>query len=240
MSGRFGFCLALVCCALLFALPAAAAPAAESGDTISVRGSAAREVAPDVAYITLGVSARDEKTEKAGAETAARVDGIVKSLAALGIGKKEIKTENFSVRPVYQPEENRRERAAAYEVENILTIHIRNLDAIGAVIDAALAAGANKFSGVRFAASGAAALQKELLSEAVRDGREKADIVAQSAGRRVGALLRAEVDGAGAQARALKSLDAAEFAGNQIFAGAITLTASVNLTFALEQTGGRQ
>jgi uncharacterized protein YggE len=152
----------------------------------------------------------------------------------LGIEKKEIKTENLSVRPIYRPEENRREILAAYEVENILTIHIRNLDALGAILDAALAAGANKLSGVRFAASGAAALQKELLREAVRDGREKADIVAQSANRRAGALLRAEVNGVGAQVRAEKTYDAANFTGSRIFAGTITLTASVNLVFALE------
>jgi uncharacterized protein YggE len=163
------------------------------------------------------------------------MDSVVKSIAALGIDKSEIKTLKFSVRPVYAQGENREERLVAYEVENILLIRARDLNLIGRVIDSALAAGADRLNGVQFVASGAAALKKELLKEAVRDGREKAAIVAESANRRLGPLLNADVGGDGAVLRAAKVSDeTANFAGSQIFAGTITLTAGVNLVFALE------
>ena len=234
MRAWFVSCLAAAFCVMLWISPAAASARPEKVNEVSVIGEAVRDVAPDFAYITVGVSARNSKIQAAGAETAARIDGVVKNLMVFGVKKEEIKTANFSVRPVYAPGESQG-RIAAYEVENILTIRAGDLNTLGALIDAALSAGANRLGGVQFFASGAAAVRKELLSEAVRDGREKAAIVAQSAGRVLGALLRADVGGAGAPARAAKMHDAmGNFAGSQIFAGAITLTASVDLVFALE------
>jgi uncharacterized protein YggE len=235
VRGRVGFCLAALFCAFLFCLPAALAADAARGNTISLAGSAARDVEPDIAYITLGVAARNSKVEAACAENAAKMNGIVKNLTGYGIEKKDVQTANFSVYPVYAREENRGDRIIAYEAENILTICVRDLNDVGKVIDSALAAGANRLDSVRFSASNEADLRKELLGAAVRDGLEKAAIVAQSAGRRVGALLEANVGNLNTQTRAAKMYDAAaNFEQSPVFAGTITITANVNLVFALE------
>ncbi len=220
---------------LLLAAPALAAPA-EKRDTITVNGMAERQVAPDTAYVTVGVVTQNTTVEAARAENARSIARIAKTLADYGISGQAVKTSSFNLYPNYSEERNEQRRVVGYTMENSLTVELKNLDKIGTVIDALFAAGANRLDGVRFAVAGYDALQDELLKEAVADGYRKANLVARSAGRNVGKLANAVINSGGGsyqpEYRMAKSMAAND--ATQIFGGGIKLSASVQLAYELE------
>ena len=225
--------LMLLFCSLLTA-SALAAPN-DDMNTITIKGYAQRQVSPDTAFIVIGVVTQHEKVEMSIQQNAAKIDKIIRSLSNFGIVKGDINTSSFDLRPVYTTGNDR--KISAYTLENLLTIKVKDLANIGNILDTAFFQGANRLDGIRFTVSNADNLQKDLLQEAVRDGINKAKLVAGAAGRNIGVLLKADVGnntGSYPEARMIKSMnDTGGFAASQVFAGNITLTADVVLVYEL-------
>ncbi len=208
----------------------------EQRDCVTVRGLAERQVAPDTAYVTVGVVSQSSQVETARAENARTIDKMVKALSSYGISGQAIKTSSFNLYPNYADQGDTR-RVNGYTIENALTVEVKDLNKIGDIIDSLFAAGANRLDGVRFAASNYAALQDELLKEAVADGLRKANIVAKSAGRNVGLLINATVNSGGGLYQPEYRMAIAKGAMNdssQVFGGVIKLTADIQLVYELK------
>lgn len=72
---------------------------------------------------------------------------------------------------------------------------MRDLARVGAVIDAALGAGATNISGIRFESTRREPARLEALAKAVQAARREAEAIARAAGGRLGALLEASTAG---------------------------------------------
>lgn len=226
--------LAFVLAAALMAGPALAAPADKQA-SITVTGHAEALVTPDIAFVTTGIVTTGPDVESARADNDRVMRRIIDSLAVQGIDKSRIVTSQFSLQPIYKNDakDGGYGTITGYRLQNNVTVTVEDLAKTGAVIDAAFAAGANQFHGLRFAVKDDGKLRDELLKKAVQDGRHKAAVMAEALGVSLGQPL--SVSEAGrympVQADAVRSFKAAQ--GTPIEAGAMTVSIDVNLVFGI-------
>src|SRR4051794_34340711 len=173
--------LMLAMAALAFAAPAAAADDPPQR-TITVAGRAAVTAANDTAGFTTGVSVRRSGAAEALRATSARMQRVLSALEAQGIARRDIRTDHVGVARV------RRHRVVAYVGSSSVFVTVRAIGDTGAVIDAALGAGANRLSGPSFWRSSRSDLYQRALISALRKARAKAEALAAEAGATLGAV----------------------------------------------------
>ncbi len=170
--------------ALLVAVVPAGAEAKDA-PIISVDGQGSASTAPDQATVTVGVVTSNKDAGQARNENARIATQIRHAVKALGIKDADIQTANYSFYPQYNTQKDGMQTISGYMVNNSVIIKVRNLDLTSKVIDAALASGGNQVSSLDFSASDTKALRKEALTDACKDAREKADILAAALGKRI-------------------------------------------------------
>lgn len=197
---------------------------------ISVTGEGQVQAAPDMASLSLGVTAQSAEAQAAMSESAARMRSVMGALEDAGIAPRDMQTRTMSVSPL-------REDGGAvsgFEARNMLDVRIRQLDALGGVLDAVLAEGANALSGLRFELSDRAAAQDEALRRAVADARARAKLLADAAEVDLGPVRSirdsAIQDGPEPMMRAQM---APVSEGVPLAEGEITVSASVSMVFSL-------
>ena len=203
--------------------------------TLSVEGTGEANAAPDQAAVAIGITTHAADAAKAQNDNAWTAAQIQNAIAALGIDAKDIQTQNYSFRPTYRTEENRRGEINGYTVDNTVLVCVRDIKLTGKVVDAALSHGANEISSLSFTASDARALRKVALKNAIADARDKADIIAQGLGKRiVGIQTVSENTGYPETRRYVGNMMlAAKDAATPIQPGSLTLTANVHIDFLL-------
>ncbi|HXF60385.1 MAG TPA: SIMPL domain-containing protein [Caldilineaceae bacterium] len=187
---------------LLFAQTAATAQAqtkpsaAMQPPTVTVVGEGTVRVTPDIAHVTLGVEVVDATARTASQTANAQMDAVLDALAAQGIALEDIQTTGYSVssermvEPVMGGPPGDAGEGLRYRVSNTVLVTIRDLDQVAAVLDAAIAAGANQVYGVTYGLDDASAPEAEARALAVEDARRQAQALAALAGRELGPVLR--------------------------------------------------
>src|SRR5690606_13878922 len=84
--------------------------------------------------------------------------------------------------PRTSPEEPRIPRIVAYRVSHDLRVRVQDIERLGEIIDAAVAAGADRVSHIDFSLRDAAQYRDGLLESAYADARAKAEALARAAG----------------------------------------------------------
>ncbi len=157
---------------------------------IQASGNAQVSVTPDRAAIMLGVTTRGTNVTEATAENARIQRSVIDAVRRQGIPAERIGTTGFSVNPEYRhdPRGERPPTITGYHVHNIVRVEVHQVDRIGAIIDAALAAGSNNMQGIHFWSSTMNEARRRALSEAVANARADAEAMARAAGGELGAL----------------------------------------------------
>jgi hypothetical protein len=159
-------------------------------NTLTVIGVGRLSIAPDIAMLTLGVNARATTVAEATADAARRMSAVLARVKSLGVADADITTVLYSVDPrtsVARVEEP--SRVSGYQVNNLVQITVRKLEDVSAILDAAVAAGANFVREIHFTRADAARVQAEARTAAVNDALAKARQLAAAAGMRVGDVL---------------------------------------------------
>ena len=154
---------------------------------ISVSGEGKVSGAPDVAALTLGVSALAPSVKDARDQAATAMNGVVDSIKGNGVDAKDIQSTQFSIQPEYNYRDNNQE-LSGYRVTNIVTAKVRNIDNTSKVIDDAVAAGGDltQVQDISFTIDDPSKLQDEARAEAVKDAQTKAQRLADLAGVKLG------------------------------------------------------
>jgi uncharacterized protein YggE len=182
MTGRVSTLAVLLAAAL--AAPSAAQEAPK-GPEISVTGTGTVTVSPDYAVVQLTVATRDAEAARAGqanARAMTAVRGALRSL--LNVPDDSLPTVSYAVGADYD-----RGRPVGYQARSDLKVTVHDLARVGAVIDAALGAGANSVSQLQFESTKEEAARLEALGQAVQSARRQAEAMARAAGGRLGPLL---------------------------------------------------
>jgi hypothetical protein len=159
--------------------PEAARGEVATPDTVTTVGHGVITVAPDEATVTAGVHTQAASASAALAENAKLMNAVVAALkAAAG---RELQTQQVSLYPQTDPQG----RVNAYVADNSVSAKTKIADA-GALIDAAVGAGANTVGGPTLSVSDRDARYRDALGKAVADARLKAEALAKAGGFGVG------------------------------------------------------
>jgi len=157
--------------------------------TISVNGNGVISLEPDIAHINIGVHTEGESAEEAVASNNQQSQELFTTLTQAGIAEKDIRTSNFSIHPRQNYDTEGKITGITYVVDNTVSVTVRDLGNIGAVLDAAVQAGANSISGIRFDVEDREAAQQQAMTAAVENARERAEVLAGAADVAVGQVL---------------------------------------------------
>lgn len=148
-------------------------------------------VAPDRATIMLGVQTRATTAADASAQNARKQRAIIDAIKAKGIAAEQISTSQFNVMPEtrYDREGQSAPRTTSYLVSNMVNVEVRRIDLVGAVIDAALGAGANQVNSLSFGIASPDSARRAALTIAVGRSKADADAIARAAGGTLGSLI---------------------------------------------------
>lgn len=227
--------LAALLATMLVALPAAAQPAAGTERTISVSGSAEVEAVPNRARVSAGVETQADTAAEAMAANSATMSGVFAALEAAGIEARDIQTSNLSLGAVWDHNRDSDEppRIVGYQASNVVNVRLRDVSALGSVIDAVTGAGANRLNGIGFELSDRQAAIDEAREGAVADARARAELYARAAGVTLGPVITIRESEQHAQpfmARAaMESMDSTPIAE-----GSVAIRAQVSMVFGIE------
>ncbi len=179
-----GLAIGLLAAAL--AGPAVGAAQAQSSDqdtvrSISVNGVGRVKAEPDVADINLGVTKQGEDAKSASQEAATTMDAVIQALLGAGVAEEDIQTSSISLNPIYNWDNNP-PTIEGWEASNLVNVTVRDITAVGDVVDAATAAGATNVNGITFRVDDPTAAEADARSAAVADAKAKADQLAADAG----------------------------------------------------------
>jgi uncharacterized protein len=208
------------------ALPGAATSAAAEAGGITVQGTASVTSIPDRAELSFGVESQGETARAALAANAAEMRRVIAALKAAGATN--VKTQHVSLSPRY----DERNQAQGFTATNTVSATLKEIGRAGAVIDAAVAAGANQVYGPSLSRGDSTSLYRQALRAAVDDARTKAQALAAASGLSLGRVTAIVEGGGGPQPLPFAAADKAMAESTPIEPGTQDVTATVTVTFA--------
>jgi uncharacterized protein YggE len=204
---------------------AGAADPATSTDTVSVTGTGSVEAVPDRAEVSAGVESRASTAKAALAANGAAMQKVIAALRANG--GKDVTTQTVSLSTAF----DQNGQPNGFVASNVASA-ATSLDGAGALIDAAVAAGANTVYGPSLTRSDADALYRKALAKAVDDAKVRAEILAKASGRSLGRVTAIAESGSAPPVPYAAKASAAQDS-TPVVSGPEETTASVSVTFEL-------
>ncbi|MCV2868395.1 SIMPL domain-containing protein [Defluviimonas sp. WL0002] len=228
--------LPLVFSALLIASPAFAQ---DAPSVISVTGQGTIAAMPDMATISLGVATNGSTAREALDANSEAIAAVLSRLTASGIAEKDIQTSGLSLGPVYDyssANEGRGPKLTGFQASNMVTVKVRALNELGALLDTTVGEGANTINGVFFGLEESDAKADEARLAAMADARRKAELLAEAADVRLGRIVSISEGGV---AMPMGGMGAVAFeraaAPVPIAEGEVTVSASVSISWEIDQ-----
>lgn len=218
-------------------------PPREPTVRVSARGEAS--MAPDTAIVSFSVVRNSQTAQVAMDNNSQAMNAVIAALKSEGVEAKDIQTSNFSVQPQYrhhQPKDDgtiEPPEVVGYEVTNTLTVKIRDLAKVGAVLDRSVKLGVNQGGQIVFTNDDPEAAFTEARKQAVGRAVDKARTLAEAAGVKLGRVIGIDENAQPPMPpqpmyRMAMAKEAASD-GVPIETGENTYTVRVDLTFALDQ-----
>lgn len=179
----FGVCLA----PLMLAAPAIAAD--PRVPTMSLQGTATVKAEPDMATVTTGVTSVADTARAALDDNNKAMSKLLDLVKSVGVAAKDMQTSGFSVQPQYVYSDRKDAngytlppKIVGYQVSNNLTVNLRELGDLGAVLDKMVSAGSNTIGGISFSVSDNDKLLDDARRAAMKNAIAKANLYADAVG----------------------------------------------------------
>ena len=156
---------------------------------IWVNGLGKVSVMPDLGILQLGVEAQADTVVTAQSQAATAMNAVIAALKANGVADKDIQTRYFSINKVTRwDDEKSTEIVIGYRVSNTVTVKVRAMDKMGAVIDDVAEAGGDltRINSISFTVEDPTNYEKEAREKAMADAKAKAEQLAALGGINLG------------------------------------------------------
>jgi uncharacterized protein YggE len=193
--------------------------------TLSLSAQGETRIKPDMASITLGVTAEAPSAAEAVRQNATKMNAVLAALKRAGLADKDIQTSSLNLSPQYVYQENLQPRLTGYQVSNQVTVTVHDLTRLGQAVDAVVGAGATNIGNISFGLTDPKAAEDEARLKAVAAVQAKAELYAKATGHRI-ARLASLSEGGGytppppmpvyAMARMEKSMDSTPVAAGEV------------------------
>ena len=176
-------------CVLLLSV-CASAMAEEQNRTITVTGTGTAEVKPDQATLRMSIVAREATLAAAQKSAADVTTKVLKMTDRMHIDRDQVDTTGASVRPDYRWNRDKEEQEFhGYIAERQISVVIKDLERLGAVIEGAVGAGVNQISPPHLDSSKRRQTYRKALRAAAADAKENASQLADTLGAKLGQVI---------------------------------------------------
>ncbi|MGO4112681.1 SIMPL domain-containing protein [Rhizobium ruizarguesonis] len=234
---------ALLALPLIAAAPAFAQEMKPREPVISVTGDGESSIAPDMAVVNLAVVKQAKTAREALDENNKAMNDVLAALKSGGIAERDLQTSGFSIQPQYnypQPVDGQQQQPQliGYQTINSITVRLRDLAKLGAVIDQSVSLGINQGGDIQFTNDKPDAVIDEARKNAVASAVKKAKTLSEAAGVKLGRILEINENVPRAMPqpvyRATMMKEASD-AAVPVQSGENNYNVSVTVTFAIEQ-----
>lgn len=148
---------------------------------ITVQGAGLAVRAPDLGRVTLGVEVTEVGAADAQARASERMAAVIEAVRGAGVAARDIATARIALGAAWDYS-GVAPRMTGYTATQTLAVRVRELGALGGVIDAAVRAGATTVESVSLEVADQAAALAEARDAAMADATAKATALARAAG----------------------------------------------------------
>ena len=150
--------------------------------TIMVSAQADVRIAPDIATINAGVVTQADTADAAMNDNRAKMNAVFEALKKAGIADKDMQSAGITINPQYRYAENQPPVVTGYQASNTVNVTLRDMTAVGGVIDALVSQGVNQLNGPTFDVEDKDSALNEARTKAVGKARDRAKLYADAAG----------------------------------------------------------
>lgn len=229
--------LAIIAGVFMVFSPPAFADTNEPFPQFSVTGTGSVSQPPDMATITMGVVHQADTAAAALGEMRRASAAVFEALAAFEIATEDQQTSQLKLSPQWESYKRSSggdaRRIAGYVASNMLTVRVRDLTWLGAVMDAVADSGANEFRGLTFGFADPEPLMDEARSAAMADARRKARGMARATDVTLGRVLSMREGGRGPQPEAFAMAAEVARSAMPVASGEVSMTATFTITYEI-------
>jgi len=152
---------------------------------IWVSGTGEVTVTPDIATLRLGIVSQEASVAEAQTKASEAMDKVITALTNSGVAEKDIQTQYFNIHRRTKWDREKEEKIPlGYQVTNMVTAKIRDIDKVGTIIDAVAEAGGDltRIDSVGFSVDDPSVYYEEAREKAMADAKAKAEQLAELAG----------------------------------------------------------
>lgn len=159
---------------------------------IWVNGNGKVYATPDIALLSLGIEVQEETVALTQANAAEAMDKVMEALKDEGIKEEDIQTQQFNIRKLYDWEKvydgDEKQVIIGYQVTNVVSVKVREIDNTGAIIDAVAVAGGDltRIDSIGFTVDDPTPYYEEARAQAVEYAKAKAEQLAELSGVELG------------------------------------------------------
>ncbi len=157
--------------------------------SIQVNGMGRVSIAPDKADLTLAIEIQAKSAEIARDQAGATMTALIKAIKESNVADKDIQTRQVSLYPIYK--QDAANKINGYQLANRVTICVRDISKISAIIDSVVTAGGNavRLQGIDFAIDNPDAALAQAREKAYDNAHDKAEQYAKLAGLTLGRVM---------------------------------------------------
>ena len=203
-------------------------------DIVIAAGEGVIKRAPDQAFVTVAAEARSRQPREAQAQNAKVATAIRDRLAAFNLPPDAIRTLSLDMQPQFDWADGK-QTLRGYLASNVIEVRLDDVARVGDVVDAVIAAGAARVTGVRFTLRDLAGAEQEALKLASAAALARARAMAEGVGRAVDRVVRLDETGSDVMppprpvAMMRMSAEAADAPATPVTAGEVEVRVSVTL-----------
>lgn len=185
---RLSICLlALLLCGGLAAHPATAQTDGDPARTIRIAGEGTVRVAPDQAVVRFGIVTRAEEPEAVRRQNAEAARRALNAVRELGVPEEKMRLETLRLNARQERDRGAdTTRIVGYEATRQVEVTLDSLDHLPRLVARVVQQGANRLDGIRYQLSDRTAARNDALRMAAQKAREKARLLAETLGTRLG------------------------------------------------------
>ena len=202
--------------------------------TLELAADGRVEVAPDLATVRAGVRADGPTASAALDGQRRRMSDLIAALRAIAIPDRDLQTTELALEPQYVDDGKSPRRLSGYTASNTLSVRLHGRDArIGPVVDALVAAGADRIEDIGFGLDDPTAAQDAARRLAAAALQSRAELYAQATGYHVRRLVRlSEGDTAAPQPMAMPMMAVRRMA-TPVAPGELTVQVGLSAVYEL-------
>lgn len=161
------------------------ASSSESVQEITVSASSTVRLVPDKATVSFGVTTQEETAELAQSKNSEAVKNVMEVLTGRGVEERSIRTNYYNMYPQYDWSDRGEQQIIGYVVTTSMSVQDQDIEDLGALLSACVAAGINNIDSVSFLCSSYDEAYSQALAQAVEASRTKAEALATAAGKKL-------------------------------------------------------